>query len=104
MNFKNKTNCLISKIVLGIERSTGNVVKSVRTKYNDDTYRSILDAIFNSIGQIVNTAVDAIDKMSQNPHLELQQISVLQVRIFLLYTDFFLYYNIIIFLIRHSWI
>jgi len=57
------------------------VVKSVRTKYNDDTYQSILDAIFNSIGHIVNAAVNAIDLMAQNPQQELQQISVLQVGI-----------------------
>lgn len=74
-------------VVSGIERSTGNVVKTVRTKYNDDTYRSILDAIFNSIGQIVNTAVDSIDKMSQNPQQELKQISVLQVSTCLLLTN-----------------
>jgi len=54
-------------------------VQSVRTKYNDDTYQPILDAIFNSIGQIVNSAVNAIDQMAQNPLQELQQISVLQV-------------------------
>jgi len=54
-------------------------VQSVRTKYNDDTYQPILDAIFNSIGQIVNAAVNAIDQMAQNPLQELQQISVLQV-------------------------
>ncbi|XP_001942835.1 mevalonate kinase [Acyrthosiphon pisum] len=65
-------------IYSGIERSTGNVVQSVRTKYNDDTYQPILDAIFNSIGQIVNSAVNAIDQMAQNPLQELQQISVLQ--------------------------
>lgn len=65
----------------GIERSTGNVVKSVRTKYNDDTYHTILDGIFNSIGHIVNTAANAIDLMAQNPLLELQQINVLQVSI-----------------------
>lgn len=57
------------------------MVKSVRTKYNDDTYQPILDAIFNSIGQIVNAAVNAIDQMAQNPQQELQQISVLQVSI-----------------------
>jgi len=57
------------------------VVKSVRTKYNDDTYQSILDAIFNSIGHIVNAAVNAIDLMAQNPQQELQQINVLQVSI-----------------------
>lgn len=65
----------------GVERSTGNVVKSVRTKYNNDTYQPILDAIFNSIGYIVNAAVNAIDQMAQNPLQELQQISVLQVSI-----------------------
>lgn len=54
-------------------------MQSVRTKYNDDTYQPILDAIFNSIGQIVNSAVNAIDQMVQNPLQELQQISVLQV-------------------------
>lgn len=54
-------------------------MQSVRTKYNDDTYQPILDAIFNSIGQIVNAAVNAIDQMAQNPLQELQQISVLQV-------------------------
>lgn len=68
-------------LFLGIERSTGNVVKSVRTKYNDDTYHTILDGIFNSIGHIVNTAANAIDLMAQNPQQELQQISVLQVSI-----------------------
>jgi len=66
----------------GVERSTGNVVKSVRTKYNDDTYQPILDGIFNSIAQIVNAAVNAIDQMAQDPQQELQQISVLQVCIF----------------------
>jgi len=54
-------------------------VQSVRTKYNDDIYQPILDSIFNSIGQIVNSAANAIDQMAQNPLQELQQISVLQV-------------------------
>lgn len=58
------------------------MVKSVRTKYNDDTYQPILDGIFNSIGHIVNAAVNAIDKMVQGPQQELKQISVLQVSIF----------------------
>jgi hypothetical protein len=57
------------------------VVKSVRTKYNDETYHLIFDGIFNSIGLIVNSAVNAIDQMAQNPQQELQQISVLQVSI-----------------------
>lgn len=54
-------------------------MQSVRTKYNDDKYQPILDAIFNAIGQIVNAAVNAIDQMAQNPLQVLQQISVLQV-------------------------
>lgn len=66
-------------IFQGVERSTGNVVKIVQTKYNDDIYQPILDDIFNSMGHIVNAAVNAIDKMAQNPQKELQQISVLQV-------------------------
>lgn len=60
------------------------MVKSVRTKYNEDTYQPILDSIFDSIGQIVNAAVKAIDQMAQNPQQELQQISILQVCIYLL--------------------
>lgn len=71
-------------IFSGVERSTGNVVKSVRTKYNDETYQLIFDGIFNSIGLIVNSAVNAIDQMVQNPQQELKQISVLQVSIYLL--------------------
>lgn len=66
-------------IFQGVERSTGNVVKIVQTKYNDDIYQLILDDIFNSMGHIVNAAVNAIDQMAQNPQKELQQISVLQV-------------------------
>lgn len=54
-------------------------MQSVRTKYNDDKYQPIFDAIFNAIGQIVNAAVNAIDQMAQNPLQVLQQISVLQV-------------------------
>jgi len=59
-------------------------VKSVRTKYDNDIYQPILEGIFNSIGHIVNAAVDAIDQMAQGPHQELKQISVLQVSIYLL--------------------
>ncbi|XP_050422201.1 mevalonate kinase [Adelges cooleyi] len=65
-------------IYSGVERSTGHVVKSVRNKYNDNTYRPILDSIFDSIAKIVNAAASAIDLMAQNPNLELQQIQVLQ--------------------------
>lgn len=53
----------------------------VQTKYNEDIYQPIFDDIFNSMGHIVNAAVDAIDQMAQNPQKELQQISVLQVSI-----------------------
>lgn len=97
----------IHNLFLGVERSTGNVVQSVRTKYNDDKYQPILDAIFNAIGQIVNAAVNAIDQMAQNPLQVLQQISVLQV------SNYYLVFNVIFFCIilnfyffsiRLSWI